>query len=168
MTADAFDKGMALLLASFPNLKPDTNTLKAWRALLGDLDDQAFLRAVLMFCRCHKDLFPGTGLVATLLDYARPDDAPLAVEAWAEVIEQVHRIGYYGIPKFTHERIEQTVRAIGWVTLCNSEEIAIERAHFLKCYEQLTKRETTHRLAGLSASGMKQLAELTKGIGHQG
>lgn len=61
-------------------------------------------------------------------------------EAWGQVQAEITRIGSWGSPHFEDERIEQAVKAIGWMNICQSETPGVERAHFIKIYDAITER----------------------------
>lgn len=163
MTWTQFRNSLAVLLAAFPNLKPDEATLKVWFALLKDLSAGSLERAVLAFCQMQREIYPGTNVVACLRELAHPDAAQSAMEAWGEVRAAIRQYGEYQTPQFSHPRIAKMVECLGWRTLCLSENIEIERAHFLKGYDQLAGREREQRLT-LPAMA-EQLHLLTSSIG---
>lgn len=65
-----------------------------------------------------------------------------AEEAWIEVKQAIRRVGYYGVPQFSDDRIKQAVSAFGWRELCSYdiEQEGITRAHFMRIYESLQRR----------------------------
>lgn len=71
---------------------------------------------------------------------------PSAYEAWEDAMRQVSLCGeYYRYtngrqPEYAHALVERAVRIIGYRHLLESENIAIERAHFFKIYESLLSR----------------------------
>lgn len=164
LTWELFRNGVSLIVAAFPKLEPSAETVKAWFALLQDLEPATFQYAVVSFCQAQKECYPGTNIVATLRDLARPSEAPTAMEAWAEVRSQLHATGEYGHPTFSHPRIEVVVDALGWRTLCGSEDIGLERAHFLTAYRELSQRDDRQRLICTSP----RMKALTATIGRLG
>lgn len=140
MTWEQFRNGVAVLLAAFPKLEPSEETVQVWFALLKDVSPVAFTQAVMVFCQSQREIYPGTGLVACLRDLALPETAPDALAAWGEVRQQIGRVGDYGLPQFSHSLIGAVVEDLGWKTLCLSEDIHIERAHFLRAYDQRRQR----------------------------
>ena len=166
LTPEQFDAGIVMYLATFPNEKPNEITLKMWRASLSGLQPSAFLSGVTEVCVITLEVYPGTNVAALILDAALPDDAPGAAEAWQQVRIQVQRVGPYHQPRFSHPRIAEAVNVIGWRTLCDSEEIRIERAHFLKAYDALTLRDRRQRLLGSVHAGVQRyITEVVKALG---
>lgn len=58
-------------------------------------------------------------------------------EAWAEVYGEIKRYSVYGAPRFSSAAIRETVRNLGWDTLCNmrSDEVSVIRAQFERYYK---------------------------------
>ena len=156
MKAETFDKGMAVVLATFPNMKADEHTLVVWRSLLADLTDADFMQAVIEVCR-SCEMYPGSNLVAMIRERALPDPAPTSDQAYKEVIETVHAVGRFGLIRFSHRRIGATVDTIGWATLCNSFDTARVREQFIKAYEVMSKRENEDRIVGESRGIAKRI-----------
>lgn len=110
--------------------------------MLADLTAEQFLKGVKIFCLKHKEIYPNTNIIAYIREYAFIDQNRLsAAEAWGEVICQVESIGYYGKPVFSTPIIEKAVKCVGWRNICMSENIGVERAHFMRAYESLIDRE---------------------------
>lgn len=143
MTTEAFKKGMASIILAFPNRTFDNNFLWDY---LQDLSDEEFLHAVSKVISEHKELFPGTNIIALLREKARVSQLPSAGEAWAEVRSEVSRVGMFGCPKFRSALIQKAAFSIGWRDICMSENPSVERAHFLKIYDSLVRREQENQL----------------------
>jgi hypothetical protein len=65
-------------------------------------------------------------------------------QKWLEVLEAVKKYGSYNEPEALRsldEVTRQAVKTIGYRTICVSEKIGVERAHFFKVYNSITKRE---------------------------
>ena len=150
LTWEQFRNDLTLLLASFPKLDPSHETIQAWFALLRDLRPDAWQRAVVAFCQSQAEVYPGTNIVATLRGLALPETAPASWAAWAEVRQEMQELGPYERPSFSHPRIASVVDALGWRRLCESEDSAIDRAHFIKAYEQAGQTDRTARLVSHS------------------
>ncbi len=63
MTNQAFEKGFAALIATFPNM--NFNARLFWE-MLNDLDGQFFLMAIWDVIKNTKELYPGTNIIATI------------------------------------------------------------------------------------------------------
>lgn len=66
MNEKTFAEGIALLLASFPNLKPDRSVVGIWQKFLCDIADEEFMIAVANICRDQTEIYPGTNIIATI------------------------------------------------------------------------------------------------------
>lgn len=73
-------------------------------------------------------------------------DVPSALESWEEVQKEIRRVGHDGRPAFENELTQRMVSAMGWRYLCLSENGMVDRAHYLKAYEQLRQREAQQRV----------------------
>jgi len=137
-----FDKGIVRLAVSFPDKRFDGEVM--WE-FLNDLTDEQFIQAISKLCSSLKEIYPGTNVTALIREYALPSSRTLAGEAWGEVMREIMSTGSYGYPSFSDPLIHKAVDCIGWREICMSEKLAIERAHFLKIYEQLSERENKEK-----------------------
>lgn len=130
---------LAVLTAAYPTTEITEPTVKIYVKFLLDIPYEAAYNAVLKLIAQSK-WFPS---VAELRETAFEimHNIPSAEEAWGEVIELIHTIGFYGQPKFSNPLIIKTIKAIGgWGKLCNSENIEIDRANFMRVYENYRKQ----------------------------
>lgn len=161
MEQKIFKQGMALLVKSFPDKECDYDVM--WE-FLQDLEDEDFLKAISKIIMTTRDINRATNLIALIREFAIPEDKT-AGEAWGEVLSQIHSIGSYGSPIFKDQSITNCVNSIGWRNLCLSENIAIERAHFLKMYEAISKRQRVDSLT-ISHDIKKMVAGIVVKIGR--
>jgi hypothetical protein len=132
---------------AFPGVKLTADNVQAYAIRLMPFDDasvnEAIERAI-----TRLDRFPS---IAALLGIVAEQlaGAPDVDNAWAEVLTSIRRYGRYGVPRkgggydavtWSHPAIEDVVRSMGWLSLCDSDNIAADRAHFLKLYETASKR----------------------------
>lgn len=64
-----------------------------------------------------------------------------SAEAWGMVMMEIRRVGYTGAPHFESQKVARVVKMIGWRELCMSEEPGIDRAQFMRMYDQVARRE---------------------------
>lgn len=67
-----------------------------------------------------------------------------AIEAWGDVCQAIRKYGYYQQKEAMDSLSAVTakvVRSLGYSTLCMSDNEMADRAHFLKVYDTLAKRE---------------------------
>ena len=143
MKKEIFKKGLALLLKTFPNkeISPEVS----W-AILKDLTDAEFETAVLDIISTRAEIYPNTNMIALIRTRARKQDRLTSGEAWSMVLSEVRRVGSYGQPDFKDPLISKAVECVGWKSICLSETIGVERAHFFKAYDSLDKRESEEQI----------------------
>lgn len=145
---DEFRNGIAFFVAAFPKLEPSEETIKAWYVLLQDIPATPFHRAVIGVCKSLREVYPGTNVVEAIREAALPSwtSTVTPLEAWGKVMREVHRMGEHGKPAIEDALAEEVAYDIGWVTLCLSENIAVERAHFLADYDRRAKQRPREAL----------------------
>lgn len=150
LSEEFFTKGLMILTTHFPSLLLTDARVAIWREMLGDLTEAQFIRGVRAFCLSHREIYPGTNVIANIRHYALTDPKrPTASEAWELVLREIHHAGSYEKPKFDDPLIAKAVACIGWSEICRSEQIGVERAHFLRAYDELVERERFNAVAGM-------------------
>jgi len=131
---------MALLTSAYPNFEPRPETVEVYVQMLQDLPANVLFAAVHQ-CIAECRFFP---TVAEIRERARAiqpaAQIPSAAEAWEEVMREVRRVGYYGVPAFENPITARVVKALGWREICMSENVVADRAHFMRMYEQVAQR----------------------------
>ena len=146
MNTPTFLKGLTILKAHFPKLDVPKETVNVWRQSLGDLSEKEFIKGITDFCKVQAEIYPGTNIVAKIRAFARKDpDQQTAMEAWGDVLIAVKSYGM-NKPAFQNSITERVVRGIGWRELNLSENIGIERAHFIKAYDVIQSKQNTEAL----------------------
>lgn len=138
LSLDVFKDGMGALLEAFPDRKFNNKIIYKF---MQDLSKEEFLSGIAKVISSTKELFPGTNIIALIRENAKVENKLSAGEAWAEVRAEIGRVGCHGCPKFSDPLITMAASAVGWRDMCMSENIMIERAHFLKIYESLCNRK---------------------------
>ena len=145
LSYDDFYQGMKILERACPTFKPvakkgnEPGTYDVFYELLQDLEPDVFRAAVLKTASDVEFVS-----IRAIREAANSITAPAlksGLEAWEEVLDEVRAVGSYGFPNFEDPLTARIVDGLGWHTICWSEEIGIERAHFIKSYEQAAKRE---------------------------
>ena len=152
---------MAIIAAAYPGAEPQVETIKLYIALLANIPAQNLEQAALL----HISRSPFFPTIAELLDASRDvrsmaEHTPLAAEAWGEVAEQIRKTGHSGKPQFSHPLVEQAVHCLGWRTLCLSDNPVADRAHFIKNYDTLLKREKNQHLINLLPGSIEPVRQL--------
>jgi hypothetical protein len=137
-------KLLAFATAAIPSVQITPATVEAWWAILGDLDADVAMAALRRVLAVQEiPALPAPGAIRkAAAELIRPR-LPSPEEAWAMVLEAVRRHGYYDPPgvdwDFEHDAIRRAVAAIGWDTICLSEDIGVERAHFWRIYAAMAE-----------------------------
>lgn len=129
------------LAAAFPHATISGETLKVYIKAFEDIEDEV-LDAAINQCLAECEFFPTVArlrrmCLALTSDVTRQ---PTPFEAWGQVLKQIGSVGYYSKPSFDSPLITKAVNAMGWQSLCLSENQVADRAHFVKVYEQLLSR----------------------------
>lgn len=161
-----------------PNLIDTPEKIDALYFCLADLSDDEFGRGVQILALTHKEFYPNTNIVAILRDYALGDDTKTGIEAWGEVtralieMSRTPRIPYPDMTGLTPEQQQEAwarynekiregtpfqvadpiadriARAMGIKQLRYSQNEEVDRAHFIRAYDQLKAAEKRQRVAG--------------------
>ena len=149
MTRDEFKilvKGMKAVYAQ-PTFIPDQDAFNMWYALMGDLSYDVCAVAIKKYMLTNK--FPPT--VAEIREMASGivNGDPLTWgESWERALAAVRKYGSYNKGEALDSLDSLTrkcVESIGYMELCMSENIMVERAHFQKVFEVFAKREQTDK-----------------------
>lgn len=124
---------------SKPDFLPDDKSVKVWFAMLQDLPYEVLNLAIQK--HIMTSAFPPT--IADLRRIAA--DIALAgtadwTEAWSRVLDVVGTYGLAGGREGLAQLDDPTreaVRRVGYWSICNSENISIERANFRAAYEAI-------------------------------
>ncbi len=128
---------------SSPNFLPDDKSVKVWYQMLMDIPYEVLSLAV----QHHI----ATGQYPPTIAEIRSRCADILcselddwTEAWSKVLDVVSRYGLNngqeGIKQLDRVTVE-AVKRVGYWAICNSENIAIERANFRTAYEQIVEKE---------------------------
>lgn len=127
--------------ALWPQARWDEVTVERAGALVADLDGRLVLAAVHTLAAEGREFPPPPGVIRSrAVELASADTAPDVDQAWAEVRGAMATVGSWGVPELSHPAVAATVDAMGWKTLCRSEDQMADRAHFLRLYGAATAR----------------------------
>lgn len=132
---------VAIIGKAYPSFEADKDRVALFVDMLADLDPAALKAAVKQHIATSK--FPPT--IAELRQGAATVSGPALpsyADAWEEVLGEVRRVGYLGMPSFSHPLIAKAVAVMGWRDLCASEvsETATWRAQFRDIYNSYAAR----------------------------
>lgn len=146
-------KGMKAVYAQ-PTFIPDQDAFRMWFALLGDLPYEVASAAIKKYMLTNK--FPPT--VAEIREQASEivNGTPLTWGgSWDKAMKAVRRYGSYN-QQAALESLDpltrRCVETIGFMTLCMSENLSIERAHYQRIFESYSRQEQNERKMPLELS----------------
>ena len=133
---------LAVLGAAYPNFVLPDESGEVYLSLLMDIPAKTLERATLEHIACSK-FYPTIGELRQaafdLLEASNP--LPEGHEAWQAVMAEVERVGHAGKPEFDSPLIAKAVETLGWRTICLSDNVTVERAHFMQVYSGLIAKE---------------------------
>jgi hypothetical protein len=149
VTRDEFKilvKGMKAVYPQ-PTFIPDQDAFNMWYGLMGDLSYDVCGIAIKKYMLTNK--FPPTVAEIRELASGIVNGDPLTWgESWERALNAVRRFGSYGQSEALDSLDPLTrkcVESIGYMQLCMSENIMVERAHFQKIFDVFAKREQTDK-----------------------
>ena len=165
MKRDEAFRIVAMLQGAWPHRQLPDSTAEVYAMTLSDLAYAEVRDAVTRLIQTSKFL-PSVAEIREVVVEERCD-LPAAEVAWGEVRAAIHRVGIYFVPVFECDEIEQATNIIGWETLCNSTNIASERARWIDTYRALRGRRIELEATGRYIPSERQLpAEGEGGPGH--
>ena len=150
MTRAEVDNVLRLLAVNYDrDLTTNPELVALWREVLAPYDGAAVREAALRHM-VRSPFWPKLSDLLTTVARAGQLDVD---EAWALVLEQVQRVGYYGRPQWSDPLVAETVDRIGWAAICTSPAPDIIRAQFRLFYTQAQERATTRRTLQVLTGG---------------
>lgn len=111
-------------------------TMDLWGAVLGDLD-YSDANAALLRHIATSEFFPTVAELRRIVAASQHGRRRPGIDAWGDVKAAISRDGRYRTPRFDDPLVARVVESIGWVTICDSEDEMVERAHFARAYDAL-------------------------------
>ncbi len=145
--------------------------LKVYKALLDDIDETIFSKAVEDICKSQKEFYPQTNIVALIrarcaeitTQYLLPE------EAWEDFEKCCANPHYKNNGKGLDETIKRTLKMMGgfdqvrYLKLDDPSKEPFLRAQFIKYYTSFKTRGDQEKIAPLEIG--EDLSKLIKGIG---
>jgi len=141
----------SILAAAYPYFYRDIrnddvqmrDTIAVWHEMLAEHDLTTVKIALKRVIAIQKDYPPTIGQLLESINIVSGHAAPDADEVWAEIINAIRSYGYTRVSEAMESLSEfarQAVNAFGWETLCKSENVEVDRAHFLRIYQAIKTR----------------------------
>lgn len=170
MTRKEFSTGFGVLCANLGKVY-DKNTLDIFYGLLKDLEPSAFIKAVESVCQEHKELYPGTNVVA-LIRHKSVElvlSLPSPEEAWEMVVTA---FDCQASNLVNQPIIKRAVQAIGGIDSIRyryrvdlDSDPGIVRSQFVKQYAALAQREHSEHVSPVSRL---EAGSILKRVGFEG
>ena len=147
MTRDEFTNMTKALKSYYPreNLLPNMEAMELWYRQLKDIPYGIAEMALNKWVALNK--FSPT--IADIRDTAATisqGDKPLWSDGWDATLRAIKKYGSYGQAEAMaslDDITRQTVKRLGYLELCRSENIMADRANFRMIFEQIADREST-------------------------
>lgn len=146
---------LLILLEEYYDKKQPDAVIELYHKFLADIPVE-ILAVAIKHHIATKPWFPKINEIRDAATQLQIGDVPTAVEAWQEVQSEIRRVGHRGAPEFSNKITERVVKGIGWTTLCMSETQMVDRAHFIKAYDQ------RKQIAQDDVNMLPEVRELTK------
>jgi hypothetical protein len=129
------------LFSAYPNTQVEEGTVAIYIRLLGDIPVEE-LQAVVDQCIADCKFLP---TVAEVREHWRNLTRNLGelsgAEGWGLVQAEIRRMGSWGSPHFENAKVQRVVDMMGWLNICQSENLAVDRAQFMRIFDTLADRE---------------------------
>ena len=129
------------------NLLPNTQAMELWFKQLQDIPYTVAETALNKWVAVNK-WSPSIADIRAEAAEIKNGEAPDWGEGWESVLDAIRRYGSYRVDEAmaSFELItRRCVERIGFLNICQSENIAADRANFRTLYEQLAKKEQKNK-----------------------
>ena len=129
------------------NLLPNTQAMELWFKQLQDIPYQVAEAALNKWVAVNK-WSPSIADIRAEAAEIKNGETPDWGEGWESVLDAIRRYGSYRVDEAmaSFEPVtRRCVERIGFLNICQSENIAVDRANFRTLYEQLAEKEQKHR-----------------------
>jgi len=145
-TLDEVTQILKVLGAAFPATSISEQTAAVYAVALEDLSAEQLQAATLWLISNHEsNWLPAIATIRRAAIEHTGEQLPTVVDAQAEMLDQIHRVGLHGVPQFSHPAIAKAVEAVQWRVLCMSTKPEIVNAQFRKAYETVATRWKSER-----------------------
>lgn len=151
---------LGLIAGNYRQFEVNPPLIHLWASMLADVEPEAGLKAVYAHIKASK--WPPS--IAEILEAVRQvtgeADNNGSGDAWGTCLAAIRRFGSYRgeeALEWMPERVAATVRRMGWKELCASDNAEADRAHFMRIYEQVAKREETERIYAIEDREVEKL-----------
>ena len=149
MEKQEFSMFAMALRTYFPkeNILPNQQAMELWYRELSDIPFPVAEAALRKWVATNK-WSPSIAEIREMTSDIQHGEQLTWGEAWEKALTAIRRFGYLN-PKDALDSLDPLTRKcvenIGYLDLCKSENIMVERAHFQKIFEVYAKREQTDK-----------------------
>lgn len=140
------------------NILPNQQAMELWYRELSDIPYPVAEAALRKWVATNK-WSPSIAEIREMTSDIQHGEQLTWGEAWEKALNAIRRFGYLN-PKEALDSLDPLTRKcvenIGYLDLCRSENIMVERAHFQKIFEVYAKRELTDKRLPI---GLRQAIE---------
>lgn len=146
MTFDEFSIIANIIKTAYPRetLFPNKQALQIWFKMIGDIEYKAAESFLEKWIATEK-WSPAICDIRKGVSEMYIGEVPTWSDAWQEVMSAVRRWGYMNENKALSSMsplARRTANALGWQSICESENIETTRAQFRQAFETYSRRET--------------------------
>lgn len=140
MTQLEIKKLVAAMVAAFPTSRVTAESVGVYERMLADLDYGTANAAVAHLVATSRWM-PTVAEIRERAFTLQSGEVTAGGEAWGKVLKSIARYGRNRVPgvdfAFACPVTHETVKALGWVPLCDSEHQTADRARFVDLYDRL-------------------------------
>lgn len=179
VTLDNFKKGLAVLWATFPSIKPNSDSefiLRVWLKAFSRLTDEQFLNGIQKFVFEIKKLYPSDNWIAILLDICKPKLRENANDVTRLIMDTISNYNYYDPEGFRNSlnKLKKqspiayaTGERLGWTDMVQTSNMEVLRGQIFRSAEMEIKRANETGIIQINASGsevvlLSEIQELNK------
>ena len=141
-------RALDVLTTHIPSLELTPDKVLIWNEALKDLSVEELQNGIKTFCLAHKEIYPGTNVIAIIRSYALGQHLQSnALDQWGQIVKAIRKCGFNQVPKFLNPITQKVVSCMGWSNLYKSENSVADRAHFIKLFENEVEKENLKRLS---------------------
>lgn len=162
MNREETKKILAIIVANFQRFEVSKPVVDLWAYSLSDREYRVCEVAVMRYIQTNK--WPPTiaDIRASIVDTTMPT-GKTSGEAWGDVMRAIKHFGQYEVEAAMNSFDPITrsiVKRLGFVEICNSVKIGVDRGQFMKAYDAEYSKQ--HEIATMSTNLVKQI-ELLRG-----
>lgn len=154
---------MILAKKIHPAIEDSEENAMLWSSFLIEYPDEIGLAALHQHLKTSS-FSPKPADISRIAETMRTDKPPLAEDAWREVSKNLNQ---YKKPEWSHELIAKTVKSIGYLVLCMSENPEFSRNQFIKTYEKYCNRQQQDERNAISLGNSKLLESAVLQLGEK-